>query len=480
MKLITFDKENIQIDTFFKRLFDTNQLEKMHHKYTSDNSREIFNRENDNTTFFHKRFFENIESFKSIYNKIIETIYFQKYSNETFIVYQQHPALRVSLPNNVSVGEMHCDNDYDHPEEEMNYWIPITKLNEINTVIYESEENKGDFKPLLINYGEIAEVYFNKCRHYAKINTTDELRLSLDFRIIPGSKWNKLKFNKETTKFAKVKFTLNNYYLKYEPNFYDYFNNSYSENKLICCKLFHYFSIYDELFKSKQLDSVNILEIGIKMGGSIELLNKYFKNLNKYIGIDINDDCKKFEKLFNNVSIYIGDQKNIKFLNSLNINNLDIIIDDGGHQFAQQINSFNALFNKLNDNGIYLIEDTHSSYDNYSNIYPKDNVYNGGRFKEHTTIEYFKRLSDEVTAWAYNKNHGTSPLYKPKSNSWTEFINKYNLDLESDNFINILRDTIHSITFYDSIIVIIKKKKTMPFIVFNNDNNSYIFHDKKE
>ena len=475
MGLITFDKENIQIDKYFKTLFDTNELEKMHYKYTSDNSREIFNAENDNTTFFHKHYFENIKSFQSIYIKLIETIFFKRYSNESFIVYQQYPALRVSIPNNVSVGEMHCDNDYNHPEEEMNYWLPITKVNENNTVIYESKENKGDFAPLLINYGEIAEVYFNKCRHYSKINNTDDLRLSLDFRIIPGSKWDKLQFNKEKTKFAKVKF--DDYYIKYQPSFSDYFNNSYSKNKLICCKLFHYFSIYDELFKSRQLNSINMLEIGIKMGGSIELHNTYFKNLNKYIGIDINDDCKKFEKLFNNVSIYIGDQKNIEFLNFLNINNLDIIIDDGGHQFEQQINSFNVLFNKLNDNGIYLIEDTHSSYDNYSNIYPKDNVYNGKRFGDHTTIEYFKRLSDEVTAWAYNKTHGTAPLYNPKSNSWVEFMNTYNL--EGDNFINILRDTIHSITFYDSIIVIKKKQKTMPFILFNNNNNYYTFHDKK-
>ena len=98
------------------------------------------------------------------------------------------------------------------------------------------------------------------------------------------------------------------------------------------------------------------------------MLTNYFKNLNKYIGIDINKDCKKFENIFNNVNIYIGDQENIDFLNGLNIDNLDIVIDDGGHQFKQQINSFNTLFTKLNDGGIYLIEDTHSSYDNYSNI----------------------------------------------------------------------------------------------------------------
>ena len=63
------------------------------------------------------------------------------------------------------------------------------------------------------------------------------------------------------------------------------------------------------MFKSKQLDYINILEIGVKMGGSIQLIKNYFKNLNKYIGLDINKDCKKFEKIFNNVDIYITIKK---------------------------------------------------------------------------------------------------------------------------------------------------------------------------
>ena len=480
MNIFKFDINNIKIQKFFKELFNTDVLEKLHHIYTEDNSRDVFNSFNDNTTYFHKHFIDNIDTFNELYIKLIETIFFEKYKNETFIVYQKYPSLRVSIPNNKSVGEIHCDSDYGHPEEEMNYWLPITTSNETNTLYYETQENKGDFLPLLINYGEIAEIYLNKCRHFSNINTTDELRLSLDFRIIPGSSWEKIKnnLNSKKKKFEKIKFSLDNYYKKYEPNFYDYFINSYKYNDLICCKLFHYFRIYDELFKIKQLDNVNILEIGVKMGGSIEMLTNYFKNLNKYIYIDINKDCKKFENIFNNENIYIGDQENIDFLNGLNIDNLDIVIDDGGHQFKQQINSFNTLFTKLNDGGIYLIEDTHSSYDNYSNIYPKDNVYNGGRLKKDTTIEYFKLLSDEVTAWAYNNNHGTCPLYEPYSKTWYEFINKY--DITNNDLINILRDTIHSITFYDSIIVIKKKKKLMPYVIFNNNNNNYIFHNKKK
>ena len=108
---------------------------------------------------------------------------------------------------------MHIDADYNHPKEEMNYWMPLTELNDINTVWHETEPNKGDFQPLIINYGEIAEVNFNQCRHFSKVNTTNKTRFSLDFRIIPGSKWH-LVDNNHKSMFHKVKFVIGKYYKK--------------------------------------------------------------------------------------------------------------------------------------------------------------------------------------------------------------------------------------------------------------------------
>ena len=40
----------------------------------------------------------------------------------------------------------------------------------------------------------------------------------------------------------------------------------------------------------------------------------------------------------------------------------DIIIDDGGHTMEQQIISIETLFPLLSDGGVYLVEDTHTSY----------------------------------------------------------------------------------------------------------------------
>ena len=38
-------------------------------------------------------------------------------------------------------------------------------------------------------------------------------------------------------------------------------------------------------------------------------------------------------------------------------NDIDIVIDDGSHRIQDQLNSFNILYPKLKDSGVYVIED---------------------------------------------------------------------------------------------------------------------------
>ena len=52
--------------------------------------------------------------------------------------------------------------------------------------------------------------YLNKCNHYNKINDTGITRVSLDFRIIPYSKF---KNSDNTSATSKIKFDVGNYYM---------------------------------------------------------------------------------------------------------------------------------------------------------------------------------------------------------------------------------------------------------------------------
>ena len=248
---------------------------------------------------------------------------------------------------------------------------------------------------------------------------------------------------------------------------------------IVSGKLKHYFSVYEKEFEKYKKEEITFLEIGVNKGGDLLLWEKYFSNLKKLIGVDIIPECKEIEKKLKKTEIVIGDQGKDEFLRSLadKYKNIDIVLDDGGHQFNQQIKSFNYLFKNINDGGIYVIEDTHSSYDNYANLYPKDNVYGGGKNNPKTTIEYFKKLVDEMHAWSFIKEHGVCPEMKEREKSWFEFLEKCKIEkTELDYY----RENIESITFYDSIIVIRKNKKQMPCIIFSDKTGEKYYKNRKK
>lgn len=123
----------------------------------------------------------------------------------------------------------------------------------------------------------------------------------------------------------------------------------------------HYFPIYEKHFTPIRNKPIKILEIGILNGGSLEMWRYYFPEAT-IVGIDINPLCKEHEQ--EGINIRIGDQTDEKFLQSLidEFGTFDLIIDDGSHHVAHVNKTFQFLFPKLADDGIYFIEDTHAAY----------------------------------------------------------------------------------------------------------------------
>ena len=104
----------------------------------------------------------------------------------------------------------------------------------------------------------------------------------------------------------------------------------------------------------------------------------------------------------NNTKIFIGDQSDHNFLQSITdeYKFFDIIIDDGSHKSKHIISSFNFLFSYLNNNGFYVVEDLQTSYQ------PR---YGGSRFnlnKSNTSMNFLKRLADSI-----NFEHHDRPFY---------------------------------------------------------------------
>ena len=91
----------------------------------------------------------------------------------------------------------------------MNYYLPFTNTNKYNTFWVESVEDKNDFKPALINYGECLEWDGSNLTHGNNKNTSDYTRVSIDFRVMPLSRYIPSEYGSINT---KTKFKIGGYY----------------------------------------------------------------------------------------------------------------------------------------------------------------------------------------------------------------------------------------------------------------------------
>ena len=101
-------------------------------------------------------------------------------------VYQAEPSMRVHLAGTRSLGIRHCDADYYHQPNEINFWIPLVeRVWGANSLQCESSPGAGDFAPFEASRGQFVQFYGNQVVHYNVANTTDVTRVSLDLRVVP-------------------------------------------------------------------------------------------------------------------------------------------------------------------------------------------------------------------------------------------------------------------------------------------------------
>jgi demethylmacrocin O-methyltransferase len=138
---------------------------------------------------------------------------------------------------------------------------------------------------------------------------------------------------------------------------------------------------------------IKLLEIGVggydnpKAGGnSLRMWKKYFP-LGEIFGIDIYEKSSLQEK---RIKIFQGSQVDKEFLEKTTdeIGKIDIIIDDGSHLNEHIVETFKILFPKLNDNGVYVVEDLQTSY--WEDFGGDSKDLNNGN----TAMNFIKSLTD--------------------------------------------------------------------------------------
>lgn len=191
----------------------------------------------------------------------------------------------------------------------------------------------------------------------------------------------------------------------------------------------HYPPIYDRHLAPYRGRQVTLLEIGVAHGGSLQLWRTYFGGLARIYGIDVDPRCSQLHA--EGGTILIGSQADRAFLDSVraSLGTLDVVIDDGGHTMKQQRITFETLFPHVSPGGIYLCEDTHTSY------WPE---YGGGYRRRGTFIEFAKSLVDDQHAW-----HSRQKSFQPSE----------------------LTALVGGIHFYDSLIAIERAQRSIPRVV---------------
>jgi hypothetical protein len=123
----------------------------------------------------------------------------------------------------------------------------------------------------------------------------------------------------------------------------------------------HYFEIYHRHFSKFVGHDVNIAEIGIYSGGSLDMWKSYFGDHCHVYGIDIEKACTCYENAY--TTVLIGDQEDRAFWKDARDKTppIDILIDDGGHTLEQQKVTLEEMLPYLRPGGVYLCEDTHGT-----------------------------------------------------------------------------------------------------------------------
>ena len=201
----------------------------------------------------------------------------------------------------------------------------------------------------------------------------------------------------------------------------------------------HYLHEYDNKFAVYRNMPINLLEIGIQNGGSLEIWAKYFDQGKTFVGCDINVNCNNLVYEDPRISLIIGNANSdeVKNLIITKATKYDLIIDDGSHTSSDIIRSFDKYYDLLEYGGTYVVEDLHCSY---------WNEFDGGIYNPYSSISFFKKMIDTINHESWFNNTTRESFLRG-------FKEKYNLNLSEQ-----LLSTISSIEFSNSLCFIKKRK----------------------
>lgn len=188
-----------------------------------------------------------------------------------------------------------------------------------------------------------------------------------------------------------------------------------------------YTLIYEMLFRLGRNANLNILEIGLCIGGpendgdidrkvtgapSISMWKEYFPNSHIY-GFDISDFSAFEDARFTFIRGDCGVKSDLGKATKLG-KEFDVIIDDASHASFHQFMTMSVLWSSLKPGGLYIVEDLDWQPKQYEETLPPipkfgpyfKHLIETGKFPDtHLPVDDFAQIKDEIYfAWVFSVN----------------------------------------------------------------------------
>lgn len=120
--------------------------------------------------------------------------------------------------------------------------------------------------------------------------------------------------------------------------------------------------IYEGFFRFRRQAVERVLEVGVARGASMRMWRDYFPSAT-IVGIDKDPQAEPKDVGLVPYEFHVADQRDREALRAIVAGRtFDVIVDDGGHHMDEQLVTLATLFPALALNGLYLLEDVHTSY----------------------------------------------------------------------------------------------------------------------
>lgn len=210
------------------------------------------------------------------------------------------------------------------------------------------------------------------------------------------------------------------YNLEERKNFlYKSLLKSWQESPYPTLKITSYFPAYVELFGHLVNHECVFIETGVLDGGSLFMWRNWLGPKARIIGIDLNPEATKWRQ--SGFEIFIGDQGDPEFWKKTlhEIGKFDALLDDGGHQSFQQINTAIEAIKFASSHCVIAIEDTATSF-------MKDFAAHGA----FSFLEYAKDATDILLGRSFGMYSNRFPS-KVNTEVIDEFKNVYSIQFYS-------------------------------------------------